>query len=196
MDLISKSAVVLLIVLTLLPGIVNAHLIGGNGILSGVSHPFLGLDHMLAMVAVGIIAVRAGGKAVFGLPMTFVSFMVLGGALAVLGLPLPGVEAWIAISLLVFGIMVALTKKLPMNIAFACVAIFALFHGHAHGEEIPAIASPALYALGFVISTTLLHLSGALTAYFAQRTVFAQKVFHLAGAAISITGLILLVGLI
>jgi urease accessory protein len=196
MSTTTKSLVAFFVLFALLPLSVNAHLIGGNGISSGISHPFIGLDHLLAMIAVGIMAVRAGGKAVFGLPMTFVSFMALGGAIAVLGFPLPGVEAWIAISLLVFGIMVALTKKLPMNLAFACVAIFALFHGHAHGEEIPAIASPALYALGFVISTTMLHLTGAFTAYYAQRTVFAQKIFTAAGAAISIVGLFLLAGVI
>lgn len=138
---------------------VQAHLIGGEGFSSGFLHPLLGLDHLLAMIAVGVLSAKIGGRAVFALPAMFVFSMAIGGTLAILGRSLPGVETAITLSAFFFA-MLALFKP-PLKSAIFFVALFALFHGHAHGEEMPAIAQPVLYILGFVVSTTALHFIGA-----------------------------------
>ena len=174
-------------------GIAAAHLIGGNGLSSGLAHPFFGPDHLLAMVAVGIISTQAGGrKGIIAVPMAFVASMVFGGALAIAGIPLPAVETGIGISVLVLGIMIAFSKKIPMKWAIACVAIFALFHGHAHGEELSAISNPALYVFGFVFSTAVLHITGALVGHYAKKTEFTFNALRAAGALMAIAGLFFL----
>ncbi len=195
MDKLSKIAV-LFALFFMLPFGVNAHLIGGTGFSSGLFHPLFGLDHLLAMFAVGVIAVRSGGKAVFLLPLAFVSFMVFGGLLAVLGFSLPGVGTAVALSVLVFGVLVSFSQKLPFGISFACIALFALFHGHAHGEEMPLIASPLLYTAGFIVSTSFLHFAGAISANYAKKTFFAQKLFKVTSAVLSVAGILFLAGII
>jgi len=178
----------------LLPQAAFAHNIGGSGVLSGVTHPLFGLDHLLAMVAVGVISTQLGGKAVWRVPATFVGFMIVGGLLAILGLQMPAVEIGIALSVLVLGVAIAFSSKIPNMAAFVMVALFAVFHGHAHGEEMPLIANFALYAAGFVASTTALHVSGVLIGHYAKKTQITQYLLRFAGAGVGVMGLIFLVG--
>jgi urease accessory protein len=131
-----------------------------GGFLGGIAHPLFGLDHAVAMVAVGLWGTFLGLPALWMLPVLFPMVMAFGGALAILGLPLPGIETGIALSAIALGLMVALALQPPLWVAAALVGAFAIFHGHAHGAELPAGADPVAYSLGFVIATGLLHLAG------------------------------------
>ncbi len=131
-----------------------------GGLIAGFSHPLLGLDHLLAMVAVGLWAFALGAAALWLVPLAFVGAMVLGGGLALSGLGLPAVELAIVGSVIVLGAVVALRVRVPVALGMAVVAGFALFHGHAHGAEMPASASGLLYGAGFAAATALLHLAG------------------------------------
>jgi urease accessory protein len=139
-----------------------AHEGGGiaGGFYSGLLHPVLGWDHVAAMVAVGLWGAFLGNPAIWILPVVFPLVMALGGALGVAGVPLPAVETGIASSAIVLGAMVALAARPPLWVAALIVGAFAVFHGHAHGTELPDAANPLAYSLGFVIATGLLHLSG------------------------------------
>ncbi|MEQ9395335.1 HupE/UreJ family protein [Haliea sp.] len=132
----------------------------GGGFVSGLLHPVLGWDHVAAMVAVGLWGAFLGNPAVWLLPVVFPLVMAFGGALGLAGVPVPSVEIGIALSALVLGIMIVLAARPPLWLAGVIVAIFAIFHGHAHGTELPEAASPLAYSLGFVIATGLLHLAG------------------------------------
>lgn len=180
----------------LLPFAASAHLIGGNGLASGVTHPLSGLDHLLAMVAVGIISTQIGGKAIWKLPVTFITFMLIGGTLAIVGIHLPGVQQVIALSVLALGVMIAVSKKMPIEWAIACVALFAVFHGHSHGEEMPLIAHPVIYAMGFVLSTAVLHITGVLIGHYAAKNRIAFTALRYAGAVMGLAGIGFLVGLV
>jgi len=131
-----------------------------HGLVHGFAHPFGGFDHLIAMVAVGLYAFQLGGRALWLVPATFVAVMAAAGALGIAGVPLPGVESGIAASVIVLGAIVTLRVKMPVAIAAALVGAFAVFHGHAHGTEMPLDAAGALYAAGFVTATALLHLAG------------------------------------
>ena len=150
--------------------IAYGHQVGdSSGFLSGLSHPVLGLDHLLAMLSVGILSAQMGGKAVWSVPLTFVLVMLLGGFLGIAGVELPFVERGIAISVLALGIALALEKKLPVVLAMIFVGIFAIFHGHAHGTEMPSLATPAVYAVGFVLGTAGIHIAGVSVGFIAHR---------------------------
>jgi len=185
----------LVIIFFVFPTPAYAHLIGGNGFASGLTHPLLGLDHLLAMIAVGIIATQTGGKTTWIVPSTFLIFMVIGGLLAIIGLKVPLVETGIALSVLIFGALMTLSKKLPTHLAVLCVAIFAFFHGHSHGEEMPMIANQVLYITGFIFSTALLHAMGVLIGYSARKTNLTLKMLRFSGAAISFAGICFLFAL-
>lgn len=131
-----------------------------GGFLSGFQHPVSGLDHLVAMVAVGIWGAFLGGRAIWILPVVFPVVMALGGAAGILGLPLPGVEPGIALSAVVLGLMVALAVRPHLWVAAVLVGIFAIFHGYAHGRELPQSDNAISYAAGFVIATGILHLAG------------------------------------
>ena len=131
-----------------------------GGFTSGFLHPITGLDHIVAMVAVGLWGAFLGKKAMWALPVIFPMVMALGGALGILGVPLPYVEIGIALSGVVLGLMVAFAVRPPLWVAGVLVGVFAIFHGHAHGTALPHAASPLTFAIGFVISTGLLHLGG------------------------------------
>jgi urease accessory protein len=131
-----------------------------SGFTSGFTHPLFGLDHVAAMVAVGLWGGILGRPAVWALPVTFPLVMAMGGVLGVREVPLPGIELGIAVSGIVLGVMVAGFIRAPLAIAAAIVAFFAIFHGYAHGLELPEAANPLAYGAGFVICTGLLHLSG------------------------------------
>jgi len=131
-----------------------------DGFLSGFVHPLLGWDHLVAMVAVGLWGVFLRAPAIWLLPVVFPLVMAFGAALGVLGMPLPAVEVGIALSGVVLGLLVAFSVRMPLAMAAVVVGIFAIFHGHAHGTELPDAVNPFAYALGFVLATGLLHLGG------------------------------------
>src|SRR5574340_269304 len=131
-----------------------------TGFAGGLVHPLLGLDHLLAMIAIGLWAAQQGGRALWAIPAAFVGAMVLGGVLAWSGIALPQVEAAIALSVLALGLLVTARRKWTVPAGMALAAGFALFHGYAHGVEMPLATSPALYALGFVLATVFLHGAG------------------------------------
>jgi len=157
----------------------------------GASHPLLGLDHLLAMLAVGLWAGQIGGRARWGLPLSFVGVMAAGGVLGLSGVDLPGVEAGIGASVLLLGLLVAAAVRWPLVAAAPLVALFALLHGHAHGTEVPPSASGAAYAAGFVVATTALHLAGLGLATVATR-LGHQALVRAAGTAIAVAGVVLL----
>jgi urease accessory protein len=131
-----------------------------GGLTAGLLHPITGLDHVVAMVAVGLWGGILGGAAVWQLPVIFPIVMALAGALGALGVPVPGIETGIALSGVVLGVMVLFMLRPPITVAAGLVGLFALFHGHAHGTELPEAANPLTYALGFVVATGALHLAG------------------------------------
>jgi urease accessory protein len=131
-----------------------------GGFIAGFLHPLLGWDHVVAMVAVGLWGAFLGAPAIWVLPVVFPLVMALGGVLGVAGVPIPAVETGIAVSAIVLGAMVALAARPPLAIAAVVVGVFAVFHGHAHGTELPSAANPLVYSLGFVLATGLLHAGG------------------------------------
>lgn len=146
----------------LLPGPASAHTKGGEaaGLVAGLAHPVSGLDHVLAMVAVGLWGAQLGPPAIWLLPVAFPMVMALGGALGLVGVHLPGVEVGIALSALGLGAAVLFEAKPKLAAAAALVGFFAIFHGHAHGTELPSGANGLLYSIGFVVATGLLHAAG------------------------------------
>ncbi len=146
----------------LVPSVASAHPETGGigGFVSGFLHPLTGLDHIAAMVAVGLWGAYLGAPAMWLLPVVFPMVMAFGGALGIVGVPLPGTETGIALSGVLLGLAVALALRPPIWVAAVIVGVFAIFHGHAHGTELPHAANAFTYAVGFVIATGLLHLSG------------------------------------
>jgi urease accessory protein len=141
------------------------------------------------MLSVGILSAQMGGRAIWTVPLNFVSFMLVGGVFGMLGIPFFSVEIAIALSVLLLGILIASNKKFPLFITMAGVGFFALFHGHAHGEEVPASAQPALYALGFVLGTFLIHLAGVFLGYLASKNPLRLVALRASGIAIAILGI-------
>ncbi len=175
------------------PALAHTGLHSGDGIGAGLAHPFLGLDHMLAMVTVGALAATSGGRALWALPLSFMGVMALGGALGMAGVPLPAVEQGIAASLIVLGALLAIRVGLPVPAAMLVVGVFGLFHGHAHGAELPEMSSETAYAAGFVLATGLLHLLGIAIALGSARFQgWAVPVTRLAGGAVAACGAVLL----
>jgi urease accessory protein len=149
-----------LLALVALPALAHVQEGQAAGFLTGLAHPVSGLDHVLAMIAVGLWGAQLGAPALWLLPVTFPLVMAFGGLLGLLGIPLPGVEVGIALSALALGLAVATSWRPPLAIAALLVAVFAVFHGHAHGTELPEGQSGLTYSIGFVVATGLLHLTG------------------------------------
>jgi urease accessory protein len=154
-----------------------------SSFLAGVSHPFSGLDHLLAMVAVGIWAAQGGGRSVWVMPIAFTGLMLAGGAAGMAGLLLPQVEYGIAASLLVLGLLIASASKLDVLFSAAIVGFFAIFHGHAHGAEIPLAGGVLAYSAGFALATVLLHGLGICGAMLVR-----GQLVRLAGISIALSG--------
>ena len=161
-----------------------------GGFAGGLSHPLSGLDHILAMVAVGLWAAQLGGRSLWAVPASFVSLMIAGGALGMMGLPLPMVETGILVSVLVMGIFIATAARLPLAASMVIVGLFALFHGYAHGTEAPLAASGLSYGFGFVVATAMLHACGIALGLAAQKFLTASAV-RFTGAAIALCGVCL-----
>lgn len=165
----------------------------GSAMLGGLVHPLTGLDHICAMLAVGLWAAQIGGRAIWMVPLTFVSVMGLGGFLGMSGLSLPFAEQGIVASVLVLGVLIAAAIRMPLPASMGLVGLFALCHGYAHGTEMPKMGSGMAYALGFVLSTIVLHAVGIGLGLFSQRRL-RPMVVRFAGAAILACGLGLILG--
>ena len=188
----------LALALALIPTLAHAHPghgaeIGGIG--WGLAHPFTGLDHILAMIAVGLWAVQLGKRALWLLPLSFVSAMAAGAALGMSGVRLPLVEPAILASAVGLGALVAFAARLPLGVSAAAVAIAALFHGQAHGSEMPANASGLLSAAGFIIATAMLHAIGIASGLTLQR-IARHRVIRAAGVAIVSAAVLLGLGVL
>ena len=175
---------------------VSAHSAEGlaGGFLSGLLHPVQGPDHVIAMVAVGLWGAFLGRPAIWLLPIVFPMVMAFGGALGVAGVPVPAVETGIAVSAIVLGAMVAFAVRPPIWVAAVIVGAFAIFHGHAHGTELPGAANPLAYSLGFVIATGLLHLCGIAFGALAQWPA-GKVAVRAGGGLIALGGFAFLFGL-
>ncbi len=160
---------------------------GANGLVSGLLHPIMGPDHLVAMVAVGMWGAQLGAPAIWVLPIVFPIVMAVGGLLGVFGVPLPFIEVGIAVSALLLGIAVAASFRAGLVITAVLVGVFAIFHGHAHGTELPSSANALSYGIGFVISTGLLHLAGILIGALTQWPTGAIAV-RACGALVALTG--------
>jgi urease accessory protein len=158
-----------------------------HGFMSGLGHPLSGLDHVCAMVAVGLWGAQMGGRAVWQMPLTFVGVMTLGGMLGMSGVHIPYVEGGIAMSLLVLGVLIAAVVRLPLAISAAIVAVFAIFHGYAHGTETHLNTSALEYVAGFVVATAFLHACGISVALLAKSHGRAQWL-RFSGMAIALCG--------
>jgi urease accessory protein len=164
----------LLATLFALAGTMPAFAHTGTGIASGFAHPFLGPDHLIAMLAVGAWGAMLGTRAIWAVPAAFVSAMALGGALAMAGVALPFVEVAIFVSVLVLCGFVLVRVRMPVWAGMTVVGLFALAHGHAHGAELPLAADAWIYGSGFVIATALIHALGAIAARYALNSRAAR----------------------
>ncbi|WP_442581718.1 HupE/UreJ family protein [Mesorhizobium sp. ASY16-5R] len=186
--------------LAFLPTAALAHTGAGHarGFMHGFGHPISGLDHILAMVMVGVFAWQLGGRALWLVPATFVLVMAFGGALGLAGIEAPYVETGIALSVVVLGAVVALGVKAPVAMAMGLVGLFAIFHGHAHGAEMPEDAGGLAYAAGFMIATALLHVAGIGVGMLVGKASesYGQVVVRTAGGLAAVAGVGLLTGVL
>jgi urease accessory protein len=159
-----------------------------GGFVPGFMHPLTGLDHLLAMVCVGLWGAFLGPPLIQTLPIVFPAMMVGGAVLAMFSVPLPPVEAGIALSVLVLGFCIAFRFAAPVWVASVIVACFAIFHGYAHGKELPSAADPVGYSMGFVLATGLLHVAGIGLGFLSDRPGGAAAIRSL-GAVIGCLGL-------
>ena len=184
------------VALTLLPVTASAHVGVGDthGFMHGFSHPLTGIDHILAMVAVGLFAAQLGGRALWLMPLTFVSVMALAGVAGMGDVKLPLVEIGIGMSVVVLSLALAFQINVPTFVGMALVGFFAIFHGHAHGTEMPESASGLAYGVGFVCATALLHAIGVglgLAIGQAGRS-YSRRIAQVGGGAMAIAGIAML----
>lgn len=175
------------------PALAHTYGADGAGLAMGFMHPIMGSDHVLAMIAVGLWAAQRGGADLWRLPATFIGTMVFGMALALADIGLPMVQLGIAGSVVMLGVLVGLAARIPSAAAISLVALFALFHGHAHGTELPETAIPVLYAVGFIAATALLHGVGVGAGLFAKRfgTRTAAHALRAGGTLVALAGTLL-----
>ncbi|MBE2216459.1 MAG: HupE/UreJ family protein [Opitutaceae bacterium] len=174
------------------PMIAQAHTGVGHthGFLAGAGHPVFGFDHVCAMIAVGLWAAQRGGRAIWAVPATFVAVMAAGGALGVAGVAVPLVEPGIVASVLILGLLIAAAVRLPVAVSALVVGLFAIFHGYAHGAEMPASTSGLAYGAGFMLATAALHLAGIGLGWAMVKSGREQFV-RFAGGAIAAFGVVL-----
>lgn len=183
--------IIAIALLSVIAPLAEAHTgVAQHGFMSGLAHPFLGLDHLLAMLAVGVWAGAMGGKASWRIPLAFIVIMAISGLLSQGLTSIPLIESGIAVSLLLLGLFIVLAIKLPVVMGMMVVSLFAVFHGVAHGVELPVAASPLWYVSGFVLATTLLHVVGVIAA--TSQNEKSLVIVRLTGALIATTGGIML----
>ena len=180
-----------LLLLLLFPMILNAHEANNlpyGPFLSGITHPVLGFDHFLAMVSVGMVSAQIGGAAIWSIPLTFVSVMFLGGLMGISLGGMSGYEIGIALSVLFLGAVLAADKEINYLFAMIAVAIFAVFHGYAHGQEIPVIAEPKPYIAGIMTGTIMLHNTRLLLADISTHYRTGKVILRCTGFLIAVVG--------
>jgi urease accessory protein len=184
----------LLALVLVLPGTAFGHVEGdvAGGLVSGLLHPVSGLDHVVAMVAVGLWGAQLGAPAIWLLPVTFPLAMALGGMLGLMGIDLPGVEVGIALSAVTLGALVLTESRPPLWLGAVVVGVFALFHGHAHGTELPDGSNGLLYSLGFVAATGCLHAVGIAIGLI-HRWQPGKLAIRVGGGAVALAGVVFLV---
>ena len=188
------------VTLVMVPFSASAHVGVGDthGLLHGFSHPLGGIDHVLAMIAVGIFAAHLGGRALWLVPFSFVSTIAIAGLLGMAGVWLPFVEIGIGMSVVVLGLAIAFQLNLPTLAAMGLVGFFAIFHGHAHGAEMPESVSGLAYGIGFVCATALLHAVGIGlgTATRHASKEYNRRIIQVSGGAMAIAGIAILAGVL
>ena len=171
------------------------HTFGGGGLLAGFLHPLLGLEHLLAMLAVGLLSAQIGGRALWTVPATFVAVMGVSAVLGIVGLPLPFVQYGLSISVLILGLAILFGSRIPEWAALIVVAIFAFFHGHAHGTQLPEVTDTIslllAYIFGFLIATVGLHVIGALIGLIVGKLQRGEMLMRIGGLAIALIGVLL-----
>ena len=191
----NKNIFIFLTCLLVYPFPAFAHNFTGMvGFYDGISHPVLGLDHFLAMISVGIVSAQIGGRAIWTVPATFVSIMTIGGLFGFLLIidEFYFVEIGIIFSVILLGLGISIDKKIPTKLIMVFVGIFGLFHGTAHGLEVPAAANPILFVLGFICGTSSLHLFGVAIGYISIKTAISSILLRLTGITFAIYGMYLL----
>jgi urease accessory protein len=164
---------------------------GTGGFLGGFAHPLLGPDHVIAMIAVGLWGAFLGAPSIWLLPIVFPLVMAFGGGIAILGVPVPGVEIGIAVSAIVLGAMIAFAARAPIWVAAVVVGVFAIFHGHAHGAELPPGSDAVAFSVGFVMATGFLHLTGIAFGLLVRWPI-GRIAVRIAGLAIALAGAVFL----
>jgi urease accessory protein len=187
----AEALLALLLLLLATPAWAHVQKGQAAGFVTGLEHPISGLDHVLAMISVGLWGAQLGPPAVWLLPVTFPMAMAFGGFLGLVGIPLPGQEVGIALSAVLLGLMVAREARPPLWLAAVLVGCFAVFHGHAHGTELPPGQSGLLYSIGFVIATGCLHGVG-IAISLVHRWRWGQIALRAAGALVTVAGLVFL----
>jgi len=178
------------VILMLTPSVCFAHTENdAGGFMAGLLHPVFGPDHLLAMVSVGIVSSQLGGANIWLIPVAFVSAMIVGGAIGIFQVPLPLGEIGIAMSVIFLGLAIfRVSRDTSPWLTFVFVIFFGMFHGHAHGLEMPASASPAFYTFGFLISTSLLHVTGVLIGEISTRRERLYSALRYSGAGMAMIG--------
>lgn len=186
--------------MTAVPSLALAHtsISHASGFTHGFAHPLGGLDHILAMIMVGLLAAQLGGRALWLVPASFVAVMALGGGLGLAGMNMPFVELGIALSIVVLGAAVAFGLTAPIAVAMGLVGFFAIFHGYAHGAEMPETAGGLAYGIGFIVATALLHAIGLVGGLLLGRTAKENGAFLVKclGGGASLAGVGILTGVL
>ncbi len=194
----STYSTILALFFSMIPYVAYAHEGGSvpiGGFLAGLIHPVLGYDHLLAMLSVGVLSAQIGGRAIWTVPATFVTVMALGGLLGLIDIGLTSTELGISASLVLLGLVIAAERRLPILLAMAGVGFFAIFHGYAHGTEMPTTARPVIYALGFLTGTAAIHIGGVVIADIARHYENGKLIVRAGGGIISLIGVLFLAGM-
>jgi urease accessory protein len=165
---------------------------GAGGLMYGFVHPVTGIDHVLAMIAVGVLAALYGGRALWLVPLSFVAAMAMAGVIGMAGIVIPVAEVGIGLSVVVLGLAIAFQLRPPTFVAMAVVGFFALFHGYAHGAELPDGITGLSFALGFLLATALLHGTGVGLGLLMQRQASSRRLLHVGGGAMALVGIAVL----
>lgn len=192
-------ALLLALIISLVPQVVYAHdgsTVPFGGFLSGLVHPVLGYDHLLAMLSVGILSAQIGGRAIWTVPATFVGVMAIGGVLGLIDIGLNATELGIAASLVLLGSIIAAERNIPVRLAMLGVGFFAIFHGYAHGTEMPTTAEPVLYALGFLTGTALIHIVGVVIGDISKHYERGKMILRVGGGLIALVGFLFIFGVL
>ncbi len=196
--MLSKKFFIFLSCLLVYPFPLFAHsFFSKDGFFDGISHPVLGLDHLLAMISVGIISAQIGGRAIWKVPLTFVIIMTLGGLFGFLLIvqEFYFVEVGIILSVIILGLIIYIEKKIPQILILIFVGFFGLFHGIAHGLEIPAASSPIFFILGFICGTTALHIFGVVLGHLSIKNSISLILLRITGITFAIYGIYLFFGI-